>query len=58
MDGWNAIATAPKDGAVLLLHNSDEWSAPIRGYWDGGEWVAETRPMTLGPGYIADPVVS
>lgn len=55
MDGWNTIATAPKDGTVILMHNPEEWGGPIRGYWDGHEWAAETRPMTLGPSRITDP---
>ncbi len=53
-NNWNKIETAPKDGTVLLLHNFEAWRGPIRGYWED-EWVAETRPFTLGPHEIPDP---
>jgi len=37
---WRPIATAPKDGTVLLFRNTHNGLTDV-GKWDQGEWTTE-----------------
>ncbi len=54
-DDWQPIETAPKDGTAIDLNGPHE-SYPMRGKWDGREWVAERMTYRLAPAtFIPDP---
>ncbi len=44
MSDWQDIATAPKDGTFVLLHNA-KWPNDVEGFWHKGtqSWSANTR---------------
>ncbi len=49
-DNWQPIATAPKDGTVIVLHNLGGRRAPQRRLWNAhfNEWIAECPILTGG----------
>lgn len=44
MSDWQDIATAPKDGTFVLLHNTI-WPTDVEGFWHKAtnSWSANTR---------------